>query len=77
MKNRLIKALRAKAYAERESALMSLQLMTENAVGIGDHTANDFINDGTIALQRLIDAEDALDTLEKFFDENGKLKPIY
>jgi hypothetical protein len=69
---RLIKALRAKAIAEKEQALMALELLTENAVGIGDHTANDFFQDGEISLQRLVDAEDKLEVLDKYFPKNNE-----
>jgi hypothetical protein len=69
VKSRVIKALVAKAIAEREHALMSLELLTETAVGIGDHTANDFLNDAEIALQRLVDADDKLETLNKYFPD--------
>ncbi len=69
---RLIKALRAKAIAEREQALMALELLTENAVGIGDHTANDFFQDAEIALQRLVDADDKLEALDKYFPNNNE-----
>jgi hypothetical protein len=64
---RVIKALYAKAVADREQALMALELLTEYAVGIGDHTANDFFNDAEIALQRLVDADDKLEALTKYF----------
>lgn len=64
---RVIKALRAQAIAEREKALMSLELLTEHAVGIGDHTANDFFKDAQDALQRLVDADDHLETLNRYF----------
>jgi hypothetical protein len=64
---RVIKALRAQAVAEREKALMSLELLTEHAVGIGDHTSNDFFKDAQEALQRLVDADDHLETLNRYF----------
>lgn len=65
--SRVIRALRSKAIFEREQALMALELLTEKAVGIGDHTANDFFNDAEISLQRLVDAEDKLETLDKYY----------
>jgi hypothetical protein len=68
-KSRVIRALVAKAIAEKEHALMSLELLTEKAVGIGDHTANDFLNDAEIALQRLVDADDKLEALNKYFPD--------
>ena len=77
---RVIKALYATAVADREQALMALELLTEYAVsayiesvsvlGIGDHTANDFFNDAEIALQRLVDADDKLEALNKYFHSN-------
>ena len=67
---RVIKALYAKAVTDREQALMALELLTEYAVGIGDHTANDFFNDAEIALQRLVDADDKLEALNKYFHSN-------
>lgn len=67
---RVIKALYAKAVADREHALMALELLTEYAVGIGDHTANDFFKDAEIALQRLVDADDKLEALTKYFHIN-------
>lgn len=70
--SRVVKALVAKAISEKEHALMSLELLTEKSVGIGDHTANDFLNDAEIALQRLVDADDKLEALQKYFPE-GKL----
>jgi hypothetical protein len=46
---------------------MTLELLTEYAVGIGDHTANDLFKDAQIALDRLIDAEDKLEMLNKLY----------
>ncbi len=42
-------ALYAKAKAEREQALMALDLLENQAVGIGDHTAKDFMEDAVSA----------------------------
>lgn len=70
---RVVKALRAAAVAEREKALMALELLTENAVGIGDHTANDFFKDAQEALQRLVDAEDQIETLDRYFGDTAEM----
>ena len=67
-KSRIINALSAQAIADKEKALMALDLLENQAVGIGDHTANDFMEDATTALNLLADADDRLDTLEKYFD---------
>jgi hypothetical protein len=65
--SRIMKALYAKAVADKEKALMALDLLENQAVGIGDHTANDFFNDAEKALQLLIDANDKMETLQAFF----------
>lgn len=69
-KTRIISALRAQALADREKALMALDLLENNGVGIGDHTANDFLKDATESLQLLTDADDRLETLNKYFSNN-------
>jgi hypothetical protein len=40
--------------------------MGEHPAGIGDHSTEDFYNNIEEALQKLVDAEDKLSTLEKF-----------
>lgn len=68
MKNeRLIKALILKYKSEKEQGRMTLELLTEHVVGIGDHSANDIMKDAEIALERLVDAEDKLEMLNKLF----------
>jgi hypothetical protein len=66
-KTRVIAALKAQALADKEKALMSLDLLENHAVGIGDHTANDFLKDATESLQLLADAEDRLEMIDKHF----------
>ena len=65
-KTRVIQALRAQAIADKEKALMALDLLDNQAVGIGDHTVNDFLKDASEALSLLADAEDRLSTIEKY-----------
>jgi hypothetical protein len=67
-KTRVILALKAQALADIEKALMSLDLLENQAVGIGDHTANDFLKDATESLQLLAEAEDRLEMIKKYFD---------
>ena len=67
-KTRVISALKAQALADREKALMSLDLLENKGVGIGDHTANDFLADATESLRLLADADDRLETIKKYFD---------
>jgi hypothetical protein len=66
-KTRVIAALKAQALADIEKALMSLDLLENQAVGIGDHTANDFLKDATESLNLLCEAEDRLEMIEKYF----------
>jgi hypothetical protein len=66
-KTRVILALKAQALADKEKALMSLDLLQNQAVGIGDHTANDFLKDATESLQLLAEAEDRLEMIKKYF----------
>jgi hypothetical protein len=69
-RSRIIKALKAKAIADKERALMALDLLENQAVGIGDHTANDFFKDAEEALQLLVDSDDKLEALDRYFPEN-------
>ena len=48
-KSKVIEALTAQAQADRAKALMALDLLENQAVGIGDHTVNDFMKDATEA----------------------------
>jgi hypothetical protein len=65
---RVIRALKAQANADREKALMVLELLTESPSGIGDHTSDDFLKDATISLKLLASADERLETLEKYFN---------
>jgi hypothetical protein len=68
-KTKVISALKAQALADREKALMSLDLLENQGVGIGDHTANDFLADATESLRLLADAEDRLEIINKYFND--------
>tara|TARA_B100001758_G_scaffold247851_1_gene267756 strand:+ start:11582 stop:11812 length:231 start_codon:yes stop_codon:yes gene_type:complete len=66
-KSRVMNALYAKAIADKEKALMALDLLENQAVGIGDHTAEDFFEDAEKSLQLLIDADDKIECLKRHF----------
>lgn len=66
-KSKVINALKAQALADKEKALMALDLLENQAVGIGDHTANDFMQDATEALNLLAEADDRLEAIENYF----------
>jgi len=70
MKQRILKMLQANAESERQKALTSLQLLLDNPVGIGDHSTGDFYNNAEEALQKLVDADDKLEILNKYDWDN-------
>ena len=70
-KSKVISALKAQALADKEKALMALDLLENQAVGIGDHTAEDFFKDATEALNLLAESDDRLDAIEKYFNEKN------
>jgi hypothetical protein len=64
--NRLINMLRTSAEADKAKALLTLELLSDKAVGIGDHSTKDFYNNAEEALQMLVDADDRLKAIEKY-----------
>ena len=69
---KLIDMLRTSALADKSKALLSLELLGDRAVGIGDHTTGDFYKNAEEALVMLVDADDRLATLEKYFSQPSK-----
>ena len=65
--NKLIDMLRTSAIADKAKALLSLELLGDRAVGIGDHTTGDFYKNAEEALIMLVDADDRLAALDKYF----------
>jgi hypothetical protein len=72
MNKNLIKMLKTSAEAEKAKALLTLDLLGNNAVGIGDHTTKDFYDNAEEALQMLVDADDKLEAIKKYFGNNEK-----
>ena len=66
MKKELFKMLKSQAEAERDKELLSLKLLGDHPVGIGDHSTEDFYKNDEEALQMLVDAEDKLAIIEKY-----------
>jgi len=56
------------AEADKAKALLSLELLGNKAVGIGDHSTEDFYKNAEEALVMLVDADDRLGALEKYFN---------
>ena len=67
MKKELYLMLYNQAMADRSKALLSLDLLGNNGVGIGDHSTEDFYNNANNALTMLVDADDRIGALKKYF----------
>ena len=67
---RVITMLRKIFEAQREKALMTLELLTEHPAGIGDHSTNDFYNNAEEAIKALAEADDVLETLNRHYGKN-------
>ena len=67
MTKELFEMLKTSAEADKAKALLSLELLGNKAVGIGDHSTEDFYKNAEEALAKLADANGRLDTLEEYF----------
>lgn len=65
----VIKMLRKIAEVQKEKALLTLELLTQNPAGIGDHSTEDFYNNAEQAIKSLAEADDVLETIERYFPE--------
>ena len=77
MNAQLYKMLKTEAEAERQKALLSLDLLGNNAVGIGDHSTEDFYKNATEALVMLVDADDKISALDKYFKPHKKSRSVF
>lgn len=65
----VIKMLKKEFEARKSKALLTLELLTENAAGIGDHSTEDFYKNAIEAISALAEADDVLETIERHFGE--------
>ena len=70
--SKLVDMLRTSAQADKAKAMLSLELLGNKGVGIGDHSTGDFYKNAEEALIMLVDADDRLATLEKYFAKPSK-----
>ena len=63
--------LKKQFQADREKALLTLELLTENPAGIGDHSTDDFYKNAISAITALAEADDVLDTIERYYGETS------
>lgn len=73
MNQSLINMLKTSAEADKAKSLLTLDLLGTKGVGIGDHSTKDFYNNAEEALQMLVDADDRLKTIKKYFETNEKI----
>ena len=71
MNQKLYDMLKSSAEADVAKAKLSLNLLGNHAVGIGDHSTKDFYNNAEEALSLLADAYDRLDALERHNNERN------
>lgn len=66
MNKPLKEMLRASIEAQRQKALLTLQLLSHHSVGIGDHSTGDYYKNAEEALAALAEADDKLETLNRY-----------
>ena len=66
-KENAIDYLMKKALTDKAKAELSLELLLEKAVGIGDHSTGDFYENLDEALDTFVDAIDRLEVIEKYY----------
>jgi hypothetical protein len=73
MTKELYTMLKTSAEADKAKAMLSLELLGNKAVGIGDHSTGDFYKNAEEALVMLVDADDRLSALDKYFNTKGQI----
>jgi hypothetical protein len=76
--SKLLDMLRTSAMADKAKALLTLDLLQNRPVGIGDHSTGDFYKNAEEALSMLVDADDRLAALDRYFVTipNTESKPV-
>ena len=79
MKNeKLYKMLKTECESQITKAELTLDLLQNSAVGIGDHSTEDFYKNANEALTMLTDGKDRLETLEAWWkDQPPYLQPLH
>ena len=65
--SKLKEMLKTSAEADKAKALLSLELLGRHPAGIGDHSTKDFYENAESSLQMLVDADDRLEAIDKYF----------
>mgnify|MGYP003153515613 CR=1 FL=1 len=69
VKNFAVSYLWHKAIADQEKSKLSLELLTNNAAGIGDHSTEDYYKNLDETLDGLVDAKDRLELLRELYPQ--------
>lgn len=70
VKDLAIRALYNRAESDLHKSLASFKLLLDHPVGIGDHSTADYHNNLAEALDQLVDAEDRLSVIHKYFSDS-------
>lgn len=62
-------SLALKAQSDKAEALASLSLLLDHPAGIGDHSTGDLHNNLNESLNKLADADDRLEILNRYYPE--------
>jgi len=73
MKIEVYNFLKSEAEADKNKALASIELLTNHASGIGDHSTKDYWDNCNEALKLLASSEERLEILEKYFKPKGQV----
>jgi len=66
-RNNAIEYLWRNALADQSKARVSLDILLDHPAGIGDHSTGDLHNNLNEALAALADAEDRIETLQRYY----------
>ena len=72
--SKLVDMLRTSAMADKAKALLSLELLETRSVGTAYHPADDFYKNAEDALSMLVEADDRLTVLDKYFSNAATSK---
>ena len=69
----LYNMLKSEAEADKNKALLTLDLLANHPSGIGDHSTKDFWDNATEALKLLASADERLKILDKYFKQDKEV----
>ena len=66
---KIYEMLKTQAQSEKAKALLTLELLNNKGVGVGEHSTKDFYQNAEEALMMLVDADDKLEKLESLYKD--------